>query len=47
VKVIEGEYGKGRHAIRLTENDLTSDNVFYYQLETENYTETRKMVRVK
>ena len=47
IKEIQGSYEAGRHSIKLTEADLTRDNVYYYQLETENYTETRKMVRVK
>jgi len=47
VKVIKGHYEKGKHSITVAPGDLTDDSVYYYQLETDNYAETRKMVRVK
>lgn len=47
VKVIEGSYEKGKNNVVINQNDLDEDGVYYYQLDTENFSATKKMVRVK
>jgi len=44
IHVISGEYGAGYNEIRLLENDLPASGVYYYQLEVEGYSATKRMV---
>ncbi len=46
LKVIEGEYERGYNEVQFTGSDLDATGVLYYQLDTERFTATRKMVRV-
>lgn len=43
-KALEGEYKKGYNEVRLSSIDLGTTGVLYYQLDTEKYTATRKMI---
>ncbi|GAA5225311.1 hypothetical protein GCM10025777_59420 [Membranihabitans marinus] len=47
LKVIEGGYGKGYSEVRLNSSDLNATGVLYYQLDTDKYTATKKMVLMK
>jgi hypothetical protein len=47
LKVIEGNYSKGYQEVTITQQDLNTHGVIYYQLDTKNYTATRKMVLVR
>ena len=47
VKVISGEYQKGHNEIKVNSNELDAAGVLYYQLNTMNYTATKKMILVK
>ncbi|MFT6809245.1 MAG: hypothetical protein ACJA01_002477 [Saprospiraceae bacterium] len=47
IKVIEGNYQKGSHAITLTRNDLQASGVVYYQLESGQFSDTRKMIIIE
>jgi len=44
IHVISGEYAAGYNEIRLLENDLPASGVYYYQLEAEGYSATKRMV---
>ncbi|TVQ48663.1 MAG: T9SS C-terminal target domain-containing protein [Saprospirales bacterium] len=44
IYVISGEYAAGYNEIRLLENDLPASGVYYYQLEAEGYSATKRMV---
>ena len=46
IKSFQGYYELGKHSVELNTADLTENGVYYYQMETENYTATRKMIRV-
>ena len=41
---IEGDYAKGRNQVTLGKAQLQTSGVFYYTLQTDAFTETRKMV---
>jgi hypothetical protein len=41
---IEGDYEKGRNQVTLSKAQLNTSGVFYYTLQTDAFTETRKMV---
>lgn len=47
LKVIEGEYNAGYNEVRLRSGDLKVTGVFYYQLDTDKFTATRKMIMVE
>ncbi|MFQ5447671.1 MAG: T9SS type A sorting domain-containing protein, partial [Saprospiraceae bacterium] len=45
VKTIHGEYAKGYNEVTISREELpAAQGVFYYRLETENFTATRKMI---
>jgi hypothetical protein len=44
VKLVEGDYGRGEHQIRIKRNELPSAGVYYYTLESGEYMATRKMI---
>ncbi len=46
IKAITGQYEKGRHAIVVSEKELTRNGVYYFKLETDSFSATRKMIRV-
>jgi hypothetical protein len=47
LKNIPGNYSKGHHEIMLDNMELqTLNNVLYYQIETDRYTATKKMIRL-
>lgn len=47
MKKIESDYSAGHHEIAVNRNELGAGSIFYYQLDTENYSATRKMVLIK
>ena len=49
LKVIEGDYAKGLNAIQIRKDDINCHNtgVMYYQLDTDHYTATKKMILVE
>ena len=47
MKVVESEYTAGYHQIAVNRAELGAGSIFYYQLDTENYSATRKMVLIK
>ncbi|GAA5220502.1 hypothetical protein GCM10025777_11320 [Membranihabitans marinus] len=47
LKVIEGSYGKGYNKVWVNSEDFGMSSVLYYQLDTEKYTATKKMVVIK
>jgi hypothetical protein len=47
VRVKEAFYEKGPQAIMLTKEELNSNGVLYYQLESGNYTATKKMIIIQ
>lgn len=46
IKSIKGFYEPGKHAIELSSTDLKAKGVYYYQLETEIYSATKKMIYI-
>ncbi len=44
IKVVEGDFVKGYNEIAITRKDLNVAGVLYYQLDSESFTATRKMV---
>ena len=46
LKVVRGDYNKGYNTITLSSDELTT-GVLYYQLDTDNYSQTMKMVVIK
>ncbi len=44
IKEIKGSYHKGYHEVQILESDLPV-GVFYYQLDTDHYTATKKMIK--
>jgi hypothetical protein len=44
VKVVEGDFGRGLHQIRMKRNELPSAGVYYYTLESGEFMATRKMI---
>lgn len=44
VKAIEQDYSKGYHEVRLLKDDLPTAGIMYYKLETNGFTDTKKMV---
>lgn len=47
VEVIKGDYSKGYNEINIDQKSLGANGVFYYQLDTQNYSATRKMISIK
>ncbi|MGA1582848.1 MAG: HYR domain-containing protein [Saprospiraceae bacterium] len=46
VKVLQGTYNKGYHALTIDRSDLGASGILYYTLETDSYTATKKMVLI-
>ncbi len=44
LKVIEGDFAKGYNEVRIQSNDLSSTGVLYYQLESAEHIDTKKMI---
>ena len=47
LKVVEGDYNKGYNQIGMKKSDLKVSGLLYYQLDTEAYTATKKMIVVE
>src|SRR5690606_3896381 len=47
IKRISGEYESGYNEVRLTSTELGVTGVLYYQLDTDRYTATKKMIVVE
>jgi len=47
LKVVEGDFAQGYHEVKLRGADLKASGVLYYQLDTDTYTATKKMVVIK
>ena len=47
VKTIEGVYQKGYNEIDLRQSQLNVSGLMYYQLDTDNFTATKKMIIIK
>lgn len=46
IKKLSGEYTAGYHEIILRKDDLPQNGVYYYQIETQKFTATKKMIRL-
>ena len=44
IKTIEADYEKGKHVIQLNKRDLSRTGVLYYQLESGDFTASKKMI---
>ena len=44
VKVVNGDYQKGYNEVSIRQSDLQFTGVLYYQLDSESFTATRKMI---
>ncbi len=44
LRVVQGDYAKGLSSVTIRHQELNATGVLYYQLDTEKYTATRKMV---
>ena len=47
LRVVKGDYSKGLNLINVRYQDLLSQGVLYYQLDTDRYTATRKMIVIR
>ncbi len=47
LKVVTGEFQKGYNEVTMKKNDLNATGVLYYQLDSDTYTATRKMVIIE
>ena len=47
LKVIEGEYAAGYNQVSVTRNELGTNGVLYYQVDTKNDSATRKMIIIE
>ncbi len=47
LKTITGNYQKGLNEIVLEKSDLGASNVYYYQLEAGDFTQTKKMISIQ
>ncbi|RMG84972.1 MAG: HYR domain-containing protein [Bacteroidetes bacterium] len=47
VEVIEGDFAKGYNQVTIDRKNLGAKGVFYYQLDTDQYSATRKMILVQ
>ncbi len=47
LKVVKGFYRSGYHEIRLARIDVGATGTLFYQLDTERYTATRKMIKLE
>jgi len=47
LKVVDGDYGKGYNEVTFKRSDLNTTGVLYYQLDTEAFTATKKMIVIE
>jgi hypothetical protein len=47
MKVVEGDYTKGYNQVSIKRTDLKVNGVLYYQLDTEAFTATKKMIVIE
>uniref|UniRef100_UPI001F1C9C5C T9SS type A sorting domain-containing protein n=1 Tax=Membranihabitans maritimus TaxID=2904244 RepID=UPI001F1C9C5C len=47
IKEFEGEYKKGYNQVQVKPQELPVTGVLYYQLDTDKYTATKRMVKVE
>ncbi len=47
VKVVDGDYAKGYNEVTFKRSDLSTTGVLYYQLDTEAFTATKKMIVIE
>ena len=47
VKELSGVYEKGEHQVNLSKEEFPASGVYYYQLKTNNFNETKKMMFIK
>jgi len=47
LKSIEGDFVKGYNQVSLDQKEVSTSGVLYYQLDTEDYTATRKMIIIR
>jgi hypothetical protein len=47
LKIVEGDYVKGYNLVSLKKSDLKVTGVLYYQLDTEAFTATKKMIVIE
>lgn len=47
VKSFNGDYQKGLNSLVLPKNELNGNGIYYYQLETESFSATRKMILIE
>ncbi len=47
LKIVEGDYAKGYNNVNLTRSDFKVNGVLYYQLDTEAFTATKKMIVIE
>ena len=46
IKEIKGEFAKGYNEVTIARDELSTAGMLYYQLETQKFVATKKMVRV-
>jgi hypothetical protein len=46
LKLIEGDFTKGYHEVKIKNNELNGTGILYYQMETKNNIATKKMILV-
>jgi len=47
VKTIEGNFEKGTHTVQLTKAELSANGILYYQLDSGDFTATKKMIIIE
>lgn len=47
VKIINNNFRKGTNSVLLNNNDLNGNGLYYYQLDTEYFSSTRKMILIE
>ena len=44
VRTIDGDYSAGSHVVRLEREDLLSSGIYYYRLDAEGFSASKKLV---
>jgi hypothetical protein len=47
LRVVEGDYAKGYNEVTMKRNEISATGVLYYQLDTDEYSATKKMVIIE